>query len=167
MSIAHSAICNTPRRRTPLVAVRSTADPTGRTALRTYPLPATCRAASPHLGRAAGWQVREEGEYYVPDLLKDESYEPDPALHDAAYAHTEGQREAMALLDDAENLLAVLLASMEQESDDRAMQAEAVLKTVRKKLDKAHTRIDRQDARHRNLFLAYFELKARSGKEVG
>jgi hypothetical protein len=35
---------------------------------------------------------------------------------------------------------------------------------VRKKLRKAHTRIDRQDARHRNLFLAYFELKARSEK---
>jgi rubrerythrin len=70
----------------------------------------------------------------------------------------------MALLDDAENLLTVLLASMEQESDSRAMQAEAVLKIVRKKLRKAHTRIDRQDARHRNLFLAYFELKARSEK---
>jgi rubrerythrin len=46
------------------------------------------------------------------------------------------------------------------------MQTEAVLKVVRKKLRKAHTRIDRQESRHRNLFLAYFELKARSDQEV-
>jgi rubrerythrin len=65
----------------------------------------------------------------------------------------------MALLDDAENLLAVLLASLEDEGDSRAMQAEAVLKVVRKKLNKAHVRIDRQERSHRNAFLAYFELK--------
>lgn len=68
----------------------------------------------------------------------------------------------MALLDDTENLLGVLLASIEYETDSRAMQAEAVLKIVKKKLKKAHVRIDRQEGEHRNLFLAYFELKARS-----
>ena len=98
---------------------------------------------------------------YIPDPLTDEDYEPDPALSDAADAQTEGQREAMALLDDVENLLGVLLASIEHESDSRAMQAEAVLKIVKKKLKKAHIRIDRQEGDHRNLFLAYFEQKAR------
>jgi hypothetical protein len=68
----------------------------------------------------------------------------------------------MALLDDAENLVAVLMASMEHEGDSRAMQAEAVLKIVRKKLRKAHVRIDRQDARHQELLAAYFELKGRA-----
>ena len=59
--------------------------------------------------------------------------------------------------------VAFLFASIEYESDSRAMQAEAVLKIVKKKL-KAHVRIDRQEGDHRNLFLAYFELKARLGK---
>jgi hypothetical protein len=58
----------------------------------------------------------------------------------------------------------VLLASIEYESDSRAMQADAVLKIVKKKLKKAHVRIDRQEGDHRTLFLAYFEVKARLGK---
>lgn len=77
---------------------------------------------------------------------------------------TEAQPEAMALLVDAENLLELLLASIGYESDSRAMQADAVLKIVDKKLRKAHVRIHRQEGDHRNLFLAYFELKARLGK---
>jgi hypothetical protein len=67
----------------------------------------------------------------------------DPKLIEAADAHAKDLREAMALLDDAENLVAVLMASVEHEGDSRAMQAEAVLKIVRKKLRKAHVRIDR------------------------
>src|SRR5690606_36360405 len=51
----------------------------------------------------ASWQVREEPEYYIPDLLSDRDYAPDPALIHAAEAHTKEQREAMALLDDAKN----------------------------------------------------------------
>jgi hypothetical protein len=121
---------------------------------RMYPRPAA--------ESAAAWQVREEPEYYIPDLLSDRDHAPDPALIAAAAAGTEEQREAMALLDDAENLLAVLLASLEDEGDSRAMQAEAVLKVVRKKLNKAHVRIDRQERSHRNVFLAYSELKERA-----
>jgi hypothetical protein len=139
-----------------------------------YALPAICgsravRAPTVRLRRrrrdpAVGWQVREEGEYYIPDPSEDEDYDPDPALFDAAEAHTEEQRKAMALIDDAENLLAVLLASIEQESDSRAMQADTVLRIAKKKLRKAHARIDRQDERYRTLFLAYFALKARLEK---
>jgi hypothetical protein len=33
---------------------------------------------------------------------------------------------------------------------------------VRKKLNKAHVRIDRQESSHRNVILAYFELKDRA-----
>jgi hypothetical protein len=60
----------------------------------------------------------------------------------------------------------MLMSAIEDDGDSRAMQAEAVLKVVRKKLRKAHIRIDLQETRHRNLFLAYFELKARSDREV-
>jgi rubrerythrin len=46
------------------------------------------------------------------------------------------------------------------------MQAEALLKIVKKKLKKVHVRIDRQEGDHRNLFVAYFEQKARLSKEA-
>jgi hypothetical protein len=168
MSIANSATCD-PRRSAPFAAVaaRRAADLTKRPGIRAYSLPTTCRAISSHGDPAPAWQIREEeGEYDIPDPMEGENYEPDPDLFDAADAHTEEQREAMALLDDAENLLSVLMAAIEEDGDSRAMQAEAVLKVVRKKLTKAHTRIDRQESRHRNLFLAYFELKAQSDQEV-
>jgi hypothetical protein len=115
---------------------------------------------------AADWQVREEGEYYIPDFLSDRDYEPDPELSEAAYAHSEGLHQAQAYLDEAVNLVAVLVASMEDVGDSRAMQAETVLTIVEKKLNKAHTRIDRHEARHRNLFLAYFDLKERQSKKA-
>lgn len=121
-----------------------------------YPLPAADAATA-----AAGSQLREEPEYYVPDFLFNEDYEADPALIEAADANSEESRIAMASLDDAENLTAVLLGSLEQEGDSRAMQAEAVLKTVRAKLREAHVRIYRQDAQYRNLFMAYFEQQGR------
>jgi hypothetical protein len=111
---------------------------------------------------AAGWQVREEPEDYLSDRLSDPDDAADPELIEAVDAHAKDLREAMALLDDAENLVAVLMASVEYEGDSRAMQAEAVLKIVRKKLRKAHVRIDRQDTRHQELFVAYFELKGRA-----
>jgi hypothetical protein len=157
------------------VAGRAAGDSAERPEDSVYALPAICgsRAVRAPTGRfrrlrrdpVVGWQVREEGEYYIPDPSEDEDFDPDPALFDAAEAHTEEQREAMAIIDDAENLLAVLLASIEQESDSRAMQADTVLRIAKKKLRKAHARIDRQEADHRNLFLAYFELKERSEKD--
>jgi hypothetical protein len=165
MTIANSVTCDTPRRPAPLAA--AVAGLMKRSGIRAYSLPSACRTTSLHGDPAAGWQVREEeGEYDIPDPTEDENYEPDPELFDAADADTKEQREAMALLDDTENFLSVLMAAIEEDGDSRAMQAEAVLKVVRKKLKKAHTRIDRQESRHRNLFLAYFELKARSDQDV-
>jgi hypothetical protein len=145
----------------PAIAVRAIAGRPKLSKARAYPLRGTGRSEPPC---STAWQVREEPAYYIPDLLPDKDRGAEPELFAAADAHSEGLREAMALLDEAENLVTVLMASMEHEGDSRAMQADAVLKIVRKKLTKAHTRIDRQHARHRNLFLAYFELKAPSEK---
>jgi hypothetical protein len=169
MSIVNSATCDTPRRPARLAAVasRPAAGPTKHPGIRAYPVPATCHTASSRGDLAAGWQVREDtDEYDIPDLLGDDDYEPEPVLYDAAYEQTEPQREAMGLLDDAENLLSVLRDAIEDDGDSRAMQVEAVLEVVRKKLNKAHTRIDRQESRHRNLFLAYFELKVQSDQDT-
>lgn len=169
MSIADSAVCDILRRRTRLaiVATRPAAEPKARPGLRTYPFLTACRPTSSDESPMPSWQIREErGEYVTPDQSEDENDERGPEVFDAAAAHTEEQREAMCLLDDAENLLAVLMAAIEDDGDSRAMQAETVLKVVREKLREAHTRINRQESHYRNLFLAYFELKARSEREV-
>ena len=152
-----------PQTTVPAVTARPAAGRPKLAAIRWYSRPDA--AIHDHPATAAARQVREEPEHYIPDLLSDRDYAADPALIEAAEAHTQEQREAMALLDDAENLLAVLLASQEQECDSRAMQAEAVLNVVRKKLRQAHNRIDRQESSHRNAILAWFELKERM--EVG
>ena len=169
MSIANSATCDTPRRPTSLASgtVQPAAGLPKVSEIRAYQLPNICRAASLPSDPATGWQVREDGEEYeIPDLLGDEDYEPEAVLSHAAFEHTEAERKAMGLLDDAENLLSVLLDAIQDDGDSRAMQTEAVLKVVGKKLRKAHTRVDRQEWRHRNLFLAYFDLKCRVQKDA-
>ncbi|HEX7076066.1 MAG TPA: hypothetical protein VF226_18665 [Hyphomicrobiaceae bacterium] len=169
MSIANPAVCDIPRRpaRLTIVAARTVAGATTRPGVRAYSFLTACRARSSCEGLVPSRQIREEGgEYDIPDPTEDEHYEPRSEAFDAADAHTEEQREAMALLDDAENLLAVLMAAIEDDGDSRAMQTEAVLKVVKEKLREAHTRIDRQESQYRNLFLAYFELKAESEREV-
>jgi hypothetical protein len=111
--------------------------------------------------------VREDSELYLPDLLHDEDYEPDPTRDAAAHAHVKGLRTAERLLDEALNLSEVLRASAEDYGDSRAMQADIVLQTIEKKLKKAHDKIERQDRRHRNLYLAYFDLRDRTDEEAG
>ncbi len=104
----------------------------------------------------------EEREFYVPDLLSDEDFEPGPALYDAAEEHARYLREAERYIDDALNLADVLRAAMGDAGDSRAMQVDTVLKIVGKKLSKAHARIDAYDTNHMNLFMAYVELRNRS-----
>ncbi len=87
---------------------------------------------------AAGtaWQLREGGGVYHADRA-------------AAFRRAAHLRKAERLLDEARNLVALLLASLGDEADARAMQTEIALKLVEKKLNKAHTQIDRHEARHR------------------
>lgn len=135
--------------------------------IRAYPLPDTCRTASPHGDPAAGWPVREDtGEYDIPDLPKDADYVSDAELYDAAEEHARHLRRAQRNLEDALNLARVLAESVSGIGDSRAVQAESVLSVVDRKLNKALNRLDRHDSRHQNLFFAYFELKARSETEA-
>ena len=103
--------------------------------------------------------VAEESEFYVPDLLSDDDFDPGPALCDAADEHARHLREAERYIDDARNLADVLRAAMGDAGDSRAMQVDTVLKIVGEKLGKAHARIDAHDTSHMNLFMAYVELK--------
>jgi hypothetical protein len=149
----------------PAMVVRAATETPKGTESRVYLPPGIGRAASPRFASVVPrWQVREDGGYYIPDFLSDKDDEGDPLLSKAADADSEDLREAQGLLDEAANLVAVLRASMEQECDARAARAETVLKIVEKKVNQAHNRIDRHEIRHTNLFLAYFDLKARSKK---
>jgi hypothetical protein len=109
--------------------------------IRAWSLTDTGHPASPHFAYIAGPQVREEGEYYLPDLPRradDEEYEADPELSDAARAHSGNVRRALALLDDAINLVGVLLDAVEQDVDTRGAQARTVLEMAVECIHEAH-----------------------------
>ncbi|HEX2138493.1 MAG TPA: hypothetical protein VHG33_02155 [Woeseiaceae bacterium] len=110
-------------------------------------------------GRAALQQVKEDPEFYVPDLLSDDDYELDVHAWSAADAHAKHLRKAEGWLHDAQNLSRVLRASVQDGADSRAAQADTVLKIIEKRLRKASRAIDRHGRRHSNLFLAYVELR--------
>ena len=106
-------------------------------------------------------QLREDSEYYVPDYLSAEGGDRDRECNRAATKHAKHVIKAEGLLHDAQNLVAVLIASLEYEVDARAVQADATLRQTGKMLRKALVRIDKHSSCHRNLFLAYFALKHR------
>jgi hypothetical protein len=110
-------------------------------------------------------QVREDGEYYIPDRLTDEDGDVDPALTEAALAYTRKVRDAQGLLDDAINLVGVLLDALEQDADARAAQARTVLEMAVECIHNAHAHIDEQESQDQNLFLAHFE--GNGEEEVG
>lgn len=112
-------------------------------------------------------QVREDGDFYIPDFLSTDPYRSRPKVYSAAHDHARNLRNAQRHLDDVLNLAGVLRASVQGETDSRAMQAETVLKIIEKKLSKAHRFIDRHDASHLNLFMAYFDLKEGPGRGAG
>ncbi|MEX2125331.1 MAG: hypothetical protein WD795_15670 [Woeseia sp.] len=101
----------------------------------------TGRPASPHFAYVPGLQIREEGEHYLPDLPRradEKEYQADPGLSDAARAHAGNVRRALALLDDAINLVGVLLAAVEQDADARGAQARTVLEMAVERIHEAH-----------------------------
>jgi hypothetical protein len=108
-------------------------------------------------------QIREDGDFYIPDFITSDPFKSRPKVYSAANDHAGDLRKAEQQLDDVLNLARVLRASVQGEDDGRAMQADTVLKIIEKKLSKAHAFIDRHDARHLNLFMAYFDLKESSG----
>ena len=102
--------------------------------------------------------LEEEGAYYVPDLLRDTSYEPRPGQYTAAEEHARPLDKAERRVDEALLLAQVLRASLGDSGGTRAQQTDAVLRIIEKKLGKARTQIDVQRTRSTNLFMAYAEL---------
>lgn len=135
------------------------------TARGRHPLPPTFALCAP-----AAWQIREEGEYYIPrvpgdDLPEGEDYDANPALTDAANAHTRNARDAQRELEDAVSLVGVLLDAVEQDSDVRAAQTRTVLEFAVDCLHNAHHLIDEQERQDRNLCLAFSGLKGEGEEE--
>jgi hypothetical protein len=114
----------------PAMAARPAAALPTLSKIRAWSLTDTGRPASPPFAYVAGLKVREEGEHYLPDLPRradDEEYQADPELSDAARAHTGNVRRALKHLDDAINLVGVLLDAIEHDDDTRSAQARTVL----------------------------------------
>ena len=121
-----------------------------------------CTVYRPTFGPPESWQVREDGEFYIPDLLSDKHDDTNTEAYALAAEHARHLRKAQGLVGEALDLTGLMLASLGDEGDSRAMQIETALKAIEKKLKKAFNRIDRHDRRHTNLFLAYFNLRAKS-----
>ena len=126
----------------------------GSTGHALYPIDSTRRNEN-----LTAFQVKEDQASYVPDFPSGKRYGGNPQAHSAAADHAKHLQKAGRLLDEALNLAGLMLASLDDECDGRAMQTETALKVIEKKLGKAHTQIDRHRRRHTNLFLAHFDLR--------
>jgi hypothetical protein len=109
--------------------------------------------------------LREDGGRYTADPVGDEDDAAIASMSDAADLHTRHARDAQALLDDAVNLLGVMLDAVEQAGDTRAEQVRTVLGMAVECLHGAHRAIDEQESRDHELYLAYARLKAAMEEE--
>ena len=96
-----------------------------------------------------GFYVREDrGDYHV-----------NVEAHDAAADSAKDLYEAQGQIGDAMNLAGLLLASLEDQGDRRAMQIHTVVTVIEEKLKKAYNRLDKHEARYTKLHLAYASLR--------
>jgi hypothetical protein len=112
-------------------------------------------------------EIREDRDFYIPDYLSEDPGRLRPEVWSAANDHAKELRDAIEHLDDAAKLARVLRASIQGEVDARAMQTDTVVKIIERELGEARACIGRHDARHMNLFMAYFDLKDRAAGAGG
>lgn len=126
---------------------------------------ADCAVNDPVLKARVVRQVREDQDdrrFDVPDLLSEKDYDIDMQVCAAAREHANYLSKAERKLDQALNLVGLMLAAIGDLSDARAMQTETGLNAIEKKLGAARTWLDKHDTRHLNLFLAYFDLRGKT-----
>ena len=83
--------------------------------------------------------------------------------HEAAADCDEHLYEAQARIGDAMNLAGLLLKALEDEGDARAMQICTAVEVIEEKLRKACNRLDKHDADHTKLLVAYTDLRNKVG----
>ena len=117
------------------------------------------RVASPTL-----FQLKEDPASYTPQLPPGKRHNDSAETRSFAANPTKHLLKAERLLDEALNLAGLMLASFDDECDGRAMQTETALKAIEKKLNKAHTRIDRHRRNYTELCLNYLDLRKRTNE---
>ena len=111
-------------------------------------------------------QVKEDAGVYTTDPATDADADSSAKTHTTAADHAEHLNGAQRLVGEALNLSGLVLASLHDEDDGRAMQIETAVKVIENKLKKAYNRLDRHEARHTHLFLAHVGLKKKRNEEV-
>ena len=137
----------------------------GQTASGSRTRSGSCTVYQPTFKPRTNWEVREDKGFYIPDVLSDAEYDAEPEAHSLAADHAQHLYKAQRVVGEALNLAGLMLASLGEEGDSRAMQTETGLKVIENKLKKAYNRIDKHDRRHTNLFLAYFDLANKTDGE--
>ena len=115
------------------------------------------------VGVTSDWAVREDKAFYVPELLTDPEYEVGPEVYAAGEEQVRHLREAEGLVCEARDLVGLMLAALEYETDGRAMQMDAALRVIEGKLKGAFEGIDRGRKRYLNLFLVCFGHQSEHG----
>ena len=118
----------------------------------------------PFAEAGANWHVREDKRFDIPNLLSDTRYDTDLLTRAAAKDHASDLIRTERKLDEALNLVGLMLAAIGDLSDARAMQTETGLNAIEKKLRRARNCLDKHDTRHLNLFLAYVDLRKSIGE---
>ena len=119
------------------------------------------------LDRPAGptlFQVKEDPASYTPQPPKGNRHNDNPEARSASADPAKHLCKAERLLDEALNLTGLMLASLTDECDGRAMQTETALRTIERKLGKAQTRIDRHRRDHAKLHLCDFDPEETSNE---
>ena len=99
--------------------------------------------------------------FKVPKVLSRERYENENyiATWMAAGKHGKHLNKAEDDLMTATDLAKTLKESLDASHDSLGYRAATVVSEIIKQLNKAYSRLDRHDTQHRNLFIAYFDLK--------
>lgn len=102
--------------------------------------------------------------FEIPKVLSMERHENENvhyiATWIAAGKHGKHLNNAIDDLMTATDLAKTLKESLDASHDSLGFRAASVVNEIIKRIDKAYSRLDRHDTQHRNLFVAYFDLKA-------
>lgn len=85
--------------------------------------------------------------------VREDQGDYDTDAYDAAADHAKHLYEAQALVGDALNLAGLLLASLEDQGDARAMQVSTAVAVIEDKLKQAYHQLDEHEACHAKLFV--------------
>ena len=103
--------------------------------------------------------------FAIPQVISTERCEDENyiATWIAAGKHGKHLNKAEDDLMTATDLAKTLKESLDASHDSLGFRAVSVVNEIIKRLDKAYSRLDRHDTRHRNLFMAYFDFKEAGG----